>query len=330
MPTTTTPPTTGIPGLDLAIAATGFRWTVDPAYPLASIVDKIQHRHDDKLNAQAVKRYRNMVKAGSPCPPVGVTHDGVQLFGIHRAASYIAEGRETIPAVVLDVDGINADEFVRNSLLSIATRENAPHGVPYTGADRNERAATLLNLGYTNAKVQAELGLSASQVSGIKRELDADQRFASLGIDPTGLPRNVKRALAGPDAKALNTEPFRQLVDLTRDATLMPAEINAVAAEARAGGSDADAVSHIQAVRSDKADTIVQVASTGAAVRPSPVGKLPRRVPCRDGPLRGCWRPGRLPRPHRARPRDEGDGRVGHRLPDRHPRRPGSRRLGGR
>jgi ParB-like chromosome segregation protein Spo0J len=276
MPTTTTPPTTTIPALDLAITATGFRWRVEQAFSLDQITGKIQHRHDDKLNAGAVRRYRMMAKAGSNCPPIGVTRDGYVLFGNHRIAAYQAEGRETIPAVVIDVDGAEADtnEFLRNSLLSIATRENAPHGVPYSGTDRSERAKTLLNLGYTNARVQAELGLSASSVSGLKREVDADQRFVTLGLDETGIPTTVKRALAGPDAKALNTEPFRELVDLAREATLTPQEVNAIAKEAKDTGSDVAALRHVEQVRRDMADRITSVASTGSAVRPTPVGKL--------------------------------------------------------
>jgi hypothetical protein len=276
MPTTTTPPTTTIPALDLAITATGFRWHVEQAFPLDQITGKIQHRHDDKLNAGAVRRYRAMLKAGSTPPPGGITRDGYVLFGNHRIAAATAEGRETIPMVVIDVDGADAatDEFLMNSLLSIATRENAPHGVPYTGADRNERAKSLLNLGYSNARVQAELGLSASQVSGLKREVDADQRFATLGIDDRDIPRTVKRALAGPDAKALNTDPFVELVELARKATLTPQEINAIAKEAKDTGSDVDALDHIEAVATDMADRITSVAVSGVAVRPTPVGKL--------------------------------------------------------
>lgn len=275
MPTTTTPPTTGLPNLDLAIAATGFRWSNEPEFPLINIVGKIQHRHDDKLDKSYVTQYRRMLAAGSIPPPICVTRDGYVVFGNHRLAAAQAEGRETLPAVIIDIDGKDADtnEFVKNSLLSIATRENR-HGKAYSGTDRNERAASLLNLGYSNAKVQAELGLSGSQVSGIKREVDFAQRLATLGIREDGLPRTACRALAGPDAKALNTEPFRQLVELTRDAALAQPEINAIAREARATGSDADAVTHLAQVRKDMTDRIIELRSTGAVARPTPVGKL--------------------------------------------------------
>ncbi len=276
MPTTTTPPTTGIPSLDIAIAATGFRWRNEPAFLLADIVDHIQHRSSDRLDKAAIIRYRRMFKAGSIPPPIGVTRDGYVLFGNHRLAAAKAEGRESLPAVVIEVDGVDAktDEFLRNSLLSIATRENAPHGVPYNGTDRHDRAATLLNLGYTSTKIQAELGLSASQVSNIKKEVEASQRLASLGIDEEGLPRAIKQALAAPDVKALNTEPFRQLVDLAREAKLVGPEIKSIAGEARATGSDNDAMAHIASVRTDMEPRITEIASTGTTARPTPVGKL--------------------------------------------------------
>ena len=126
------------------------------------------------------------------------------------------------------------DAFTRIQLITLAVAENAPHGLSYSSADRIDRAADLLVGGYTNTSVSGMLGLSPQQVSGIKREVDARARLDSLGIEePKRMSATTLRALAGPDARALNSGPFKELVDLADDAKFTGTEVNALAKEAR-------------------------------------------------------------------------------------------------
>ncbi|HEY9377832.1 MAG TPA: ParB/RepB/Spo0J family partition protein [Jiangellaceae bacterium] len=274
MPASTTPVTTGDPGLDTALTATGYRWSIDQRFPLANITSRLQHRHGADLSKAAVRRYANMLKAGSTPPLICVTRDGRLVYGNHRVASAELAGWTELPAIVIDVDGIGADPHMEDQLLSVAVAENAPHGVPYNNQDRRDRAASLLNLGYTHRSVCAILGLTGAQVSGIKREVDAEQRLTTLGLDAEELPRVMRRALAGPDARALNNEPFKALAELAKDANLTQAEINGAAKEARDAGSDADALVAIHGLRKKSYATQIAEHALGGSTRPTPVGKL--------------------------------------------------------
>lgn len=274
---TAAPPTT-LPddvsaGLANAIVATGFRWTIFD-FKIADIVDHIQHRSDDSLNKGAMRRYANQMRVGSVPPHIGVTRDGWGIWGHHRAGAADLAGWETLPAIVFDVDGADAqnDEFLNNSLISLAVAENAPYGLPYNPTDRQEAAQALLNLGFTHQSIVKELGLSASQVSNIASEMQGQKRLDNLGVT-ADLQRTVVQALAAPDARALNDEPFKRLADLAIAAKLTPKEIRQFAKEARTPGSEAGAVSTIADITSDMAQRIFEVAA-GGSVRPTPVGKL--------------------------------------------------------
>ena len=266
-------PLTGRPDLDTAITATGFRASLDPSFRVADIKGHLQHRHDPALNAQARRRYTNMFKAGSTPPPVGVTRDGRVIWGNHRIGGAQDAGWETIPAVVLDIDADGATEHVRDQLLSLAVQENAPHGVPYNNQDRIDRAGSLLNLGFTHRSIQATLGLTAAQVSGVKREMDALQRLNALGLEEKEFSRGVLRSFSNPSARALNDLPFKELVDITAAAGLTGDEVQELSKEAKAAGSDSDAMVVLKGFRSDNAGRIAEVAQ-GGVQRPTPVGKL--------------------------------------------------------
>jgi ParB-like chromosome segregation protein Spo0J len=234
----------------------------------------VQHRHGI-LNAAQVKVYAAQFNAGSVCPPVMATRDGHLVYGNHRFAGAEKSGWEALPAFILNVDFADAqvNPHLMASLVSIAVAENAEHGEPYSASDRKQNARGLLNLSFSNRSIAAELGLTAAQVSGVKRELDAEQRLVTLDIDDTYKP-STKRSLSGPDASALNDEPFRQLAAVAADADLTGTEINVVAKDAKASGSDAAAMVVIAEFRRDNAQRITEFATTGRTRRPTPVGKL--------------------------------------------------------
>ena len=262
------------PTLEAAILSTGWRWSVDDSYKISNLVGEIQHRSDAKLHKPTVKRYANQFRAGSIPPHIGVTHDGRSIWGHHRIGGANEAAWAEIPAIVFDVDGADAvnDPFLKNTLLSLAVAENAPNGLPYNPADRIGAGQALLALGYTNTAVQKELGLSPSQVSGIKAEMDADARLKKVKVTAT-LTRSVKRILSGPDARALNDEPFRRLAELAAQANMTPDEVRGAAKAARVTGSETGALDSLADWRSDNTDRIAQVA-LGGVVRPTPVGKM--------------------------------------------------------
>jgi hypothetical protein len=269
---TQAPPTTGVANLDLAITATGFRISLNLQFDLTTIQGRIQHRHSDKLDGQAVRRYATMYKAGSVPPPIGVTRDGYVIWGNHRIEAALAAGFQFIPAIVVDVDGKGADEHLTWQLLSMSVAENAIHGVPYSGDDRHDRCRTLLNLGYTTPTIQRSLGLTAAQISGIRKEQEAELRLTSLGL-PTFGKQNLRLAFASPAARALNDGPFSALATLANDAGLSSAEINDLAKSMKATGTDVDAMVLVDQVRVDAAQRIAEVA-VGGVQRPTPVVKM--------------------------------------------------------
>ena len=271
-----TPATTGREDLDTALNATGYRWYLDEQ-ELGDIVGKIQHRATDKLNAAQVNAYANQAKAGSTPPPICVTKDGYVVYGNHRVAAAIKAGWARLPAVVIDVPGAGyeADQARTDAFVEVAAIENQPNGVPLDPASRKMDALAMIRNGRDTKAIQFKLGLSSSQISGIRREFEATERLVKIGVDTDSLDvsDSVLRSFSGKDASALNAEPFKALVSLADDADLLAKEVNAIAGDAREADSDEGAMKVISDAR-DEMSTRIAEKKMGGSVRPTPVNQM--------------------------------------------------------
>ena len=102
-------PDTGNTLLDNAVVANGFRWRKERVQ-LTDIKSRLQHRHLDHTDPKTVKRYQRMAEAGNNAPPIGLTEDGMLIWGNHRVDAYIAAGRTEIDAYVFDVTALDDEE----------------------------------------------------------------------------------------------------------------------------------------------------------------------------------------------------------------------------
>ena len=273
------------PTLTTAIVATGIRTERVEQYPLAGIKGHLQVRHaqtegEDNLNKAKVAEYRNKFKAGSTCPPIAVTKDGILIWGNHRVGGALAAEWADLPAIVFNVDGADPDAHTEAVLKTLSGRENAEHGLPLSTRDREMIVRKEIELGTSSGVIQTAYGMTGSQVSSLKREIDAETRLGDLGLWSLvkGHDRAFIRAFSGPAARTLTNEPFKALVNLAADAALGAKDINALAGAARDTGTEDGALEVIEARRNELANEIASIAVTGAAERPSPLTRLRKAV----------------------------------------------------
>lgn len=272
--------------LATAITGSGIRVEHVEEFPLNSIKAALQVRADQTaddahLNQTKVREYKIKFLSGtSVCPPIGVTRDGVLVWGNHRVGAAREAGREDLPAMIFDVDGADPDEHLRHTLMSFGGRENSGHGLAYSARDRELMARTEIVLGTTDAVIQSTYGISQSSLSGLKREMKVEVRLSELGITKRAehFDRSTKRAFAGPNARALTNQPFADLVKLAAQADLKSTEINALAAAAKMAGTEDGAVQVIADKRVELAKQIAEVERSGHRTPPTPLTRLKKAV----------------------------------------------------
>lgn len=273
------------PALKSALTATGIRYSEVESFPITSIKSHLQVRHDTtgdgdmKYNSAKVAEYRNRFKSGSICPPIGITRDGVLIWGNHRTEGARKAEMSDIPAIVLDVDGADPDEHLLAVLMTLSGRENSEHGLPLSNKDREMIVRKEIEIGSTSGAIQQAYGMTSAQVSGLKRQIEAEKRLSDLGLRSRadGADRSVLRSFSGPNARALTNPPFKALVELALDAELTAKEINELAAAARNAGTEDGALEIIATKRTDLSKQIAEVATAGR-VRPTPLSRLRKAV----------------------------------------------------
>lgn len=269
------------PALKAALTASGIRYEEVDAFALTSIKSHLQVRHDTtgdgdmKYNAAKVREYANRFKSGSNCPPIGITRDGVLVWGNHRSEGARKAEMSDVPAIVLNVDGADPDEHMLATLMTLSGRENSEHGLPLSNKDREMIVRKEIALGTTSGAIQQAYGMTSAQVSGLKRQIDAENRLSDLGLRSRadGAGRSILSSFSGPNARALTNPPFKALVELALDAELTATEVNALSMEARASGTEDGALQVIATKRSELEKQIAEVATAGR-MRPTPLSRL--------------------------------------------------------
>lgn len=269
--------------LNTALIASGIRHDRVENYPVASIKTHLQVRHDTdaagdvKYNLPKVREYVAKYKAGSTPPAIGVTDDGTLVWGNHRVEAARRAEVADVPAIVLHLNAADADEHTVAVLMTLSGRENAEHGLPLSAKDRELIVRKEIELGTTSGAIQQAYGMTSQQVTGLRREIDAEKRLTDLGIatavDNAHLSRSTIRAFSGKDARALTNAPFKDLVALTIDAGLVAKDVNDIAATAKDTGTEDDAIRTIAAKRAELGQRIAELA-TGGTVRPTPLSRL--------------------------------------------------------
>lgn len=255
----------------IEIERLGFGWTEVADFDLTRLdTDRRVQVRDISHYApkESVERYA--VQMGeSAFPPIVVTSDDWIVDGNTRVGARLLRKEKFCSAIMLDVVWKGASRKQQNELHALAATLNASNGQPLTGKETREVAARLAELGWKTEQIGRAIGLKASSVTQVKKEIEAAAKMKRVGLDPNGSVRGPSlRALGAKEVLALNDVPFKELAGLARDAGLNASEIMGAAKEAKATGSDEGAIGVMTKLRTELGDRIREKKLTGVGKPP--------------------------------------------------------------
>lgn len=212
---------------------------------------------------ESVERYRVQMSQ-SQFPPIVLSSDAWIVDGNTRIESSLANKQKFFPALVLDRAWAGASTKVQAEMEALAATLNSNGGIQLTAKEARVVASKLIRLGWRTEQIGRAVGVKASGVSLIHKEVNATDKLRRTGLDPEkGFNVAALRALGDKAAQALNDVPFRDLATLARDAGLRQAEIVALAKTAKDAGSDEGAIKHLSEQRTELGDRIAEHGLTG-------------------------------------------------------------------
>jgi hypothetical protein len=249
----------------------GFKWTEVAQYDLTrvSVEQRVQVREPRHYAPkESVERYAIQM-AHSVFPPIVVTADDWIVDGNTRVGAALRRDTKFFPAIVLGIAWGGASTKQRDELYALAATLNAQNGVPLTARETREVTARFVALGWKAEQIGRAIGVRASGVTAVKKEIDAATKLRHVGLDPNGSLNGASlRALGTKEALGLNDLPYKELAKIAADAGLNASEIVTAAKEARAAGSDTGAAEVLTALRTEMGDRIREQSLTGHAKPP--------------------------------------------------------------
>lgn len=216
---------------------------------------------------ESVERYA--VQMGEVAfPPIVITADDWIVDGNTRVGAKLRRKEKFTAALVLDVAFEHGTNKQRTELYGLAATLNSLNGVPLTAKEIREVAPKFIALGWRTEQIGRAIGLSPAGVTAVKKEIDATAKLRRVGLDPEGIRGASLRALGSQVVLALNDVPFRELASLATAAGLNASEITETAKEAKATGSDSEALETIQKLRAELGGRIRERELTGVGKPP--------------------------------------------------------------
>jgi hypothetical protein len=259
----------------------GFDWYEDAQYDL-ELLDKnerVQVRDSDHYAPKAQVAQYAVQMGQTPFPPIVVTRNHWTVDGNTRKEARKLRKEKYTAAIIVDVDfGKNAKNDAR--LHALAATLNQTGGQRLTPAEAKAAAKKMLAGGETwkPEQIGRAVGIKASTVSQVKRELAAEAKFAKVGFtDAARLSPPVVRAFGGADVTNLNDVPYKKLCELAVDANLGASEVTEIAKAMKATGSDAGMIAHVDAKRIEMADRIKEHSLFGNG-KPAPSSMMRRAL----------------------------------------------------
>jgi hypothetical protein len=260
------------PNAVVEIERLGFGWTLESQYDLTrlSVDRRVQVRELKHYSPkESVQRFAIQM-ISTPFPPIVVTRDGWIVDGNTRVGAKLLQKQDHFfPAIVLAVEWDTASPKVRNELYALAATLNSDSGVGLTAREIRDVTPRMIELGWKVEQIGRAIGLKASSVSQVKREVDAKKRLDKIGLELNGEAKGPSlRALGTKEVLGLTDAPFRELAQLSADAGLNASEITSAAKSARETGTETGALEKLAALRVECGDRIRQKALTGKGVPP--------------------------------------------------------------
>lgn len=201
-------------------------------------------------------------------PPIIVTEDDWVIDGNTRVQASLKRGQKFFPAIVLDVSWGTASSKRKRELAALAATLNAHNGQPLTARERRQVTEDLISLGWKSEQIARAIGVGQGTVTQVKQEIDAVARLKAVGLSNGHMNGASLRALGKQPVMMLNDEPYKELADLAMTAGLNASEINGIAKQAKATGSDQAALESLAQVRAEMGNRIRDHALTGVSKPP--------------------------------------------------------------
>ena len=264
----------------LEIERLGFEWHEEAQYDLDQLdkARRVQVREFEHYAPKASVAQYAVQMGQTVFPPIVVTRNGWIVDGNTREEARRMRKEKYSPAIVINVDfGKNTKTDAR--LHALAATLNQTGGQRLTPAEARIAVKRILAGGesWRPEQVSRAVGVKASTISQVKREMAAEAKFAKVGFTDFGkMSTSIIRALGGADVVALNDVPYKQLCELTVDANLGPKEISELAKEMKGTGSDTGMLGFVDTKRTEMSVRIKEHALLGNG-KPPPSSLL-RRV----------------------------------------------------
>jgi len=257
----------------------GFNWSEEAQFDLdlLSVDRRVQVRDSEHYAPAAQVSQFAIQMAQTQYPPIIVSRNNWLVDGNTRVGARELRKEKFSPAIIIDADFTNKDNKTDNNFRILAATLNQTGGQRLTPTEARKVARILVEMGWKPEQIGRALGIKATMVSHIKRELAAEARFDKVGFKQgKDMQPPVLRAFGTDVVLQLNDVPYEKLADLAVAANLGPKEVKELAAEMKATGSDAGMIAHIDKREAEMEERIRDHALRGNG-KPAPSSQL-RRV----------------------------------------------------
>lgn len=202
-------------------------------------------------------------------PPIIATRNNWLVDGNTRVGAKQVRKDKFTPAIVIDAD-YGKDPKVDAKLHALAATMNQIGGQRLTPQEIKSVTRTLAQQGWKADAIGRAVGAKPSQVSNVRRELSAEEKFAKVGFtDLRKLGGPIVRVFGDANIVNLNDIPYKNLAELARDANLNVNEIRELTGEMRKTGSDAGMIQFVSDKRAEMSERIKEHALIGNGKPPA-------------------------------------------------------------
>lgn len=251
----------------------------DFLYPVPDDMQRrVQIRNEEHYKPNAtVTKIAEALKRDEAIEPIVMTRDGYTVDGNTRIRSAHRAGRQTLHAVVIQVDWGSASRTTQALLTTLGAGLNIRHG---QGIDRSEIAKAVLTIGadksFTATRIAAHLSVTEQTVNDILAEDRARRRAISAGVDINGSVNATQLRKLGRVADKMNLAPFGKLAQLA--AVLTAAELSELITRVRGADSDEVALILLEEERLARVDQIREFIARGNKPRTSHPAQLRQKL----------------------------------------------------
>jgi len=259
----------------------GFAWREEAQYDLDQLddTDRVQVRDSEHYAPKAQVAQYAVQMGQTPFPPIVVTSNHWTVDGNTRKGARKLRKEKYTAAIILDAEfGKNAKIDAR--LHALAATLNQTGGQRLTPVEAKAAAKKMLAGGesWKPEQISRAVGIKTATVAQVKREMAAEAKFAKVGFTgEANMSRSVVNAFGSADVTVLNDVPYKKLAELAADANLTASEVNEIAREMKATGSDAGMIAHVDAKRGEMSERIKEHALFGSG-KPAPSAMLRRSL----------------------------------------------------